>query len=656
MVAVVLYHAGLGCPGGFVGVDIFFVISGYLITRILEKDLAAGRFSITAFYQRRVRRIFPALFVMMLVIGALGIRFLPPLELKDFGRSVLMASAFSSNIFFFLRWSYFDHGSTMEPLLHTWTLSVEEQFYILWPWVLAGLHLRWIRRWTMPAVLAVIAGSLVLSSYWLGRSPIAAFYLLPSRAFELAIGALLSVGPAPIALRRIPRPAREIASVAGLVMILAAILLYSSQVPFPGVDALLPCVGAALVIAAGEGGQTLVGRLLSFRPIVWIGLISYSLYLWHWPILVFARLFLFGELTRTVAGFGVVLAVCVSWFSWRFIENPFRNPRVIGGTSGAWVAGGLATAAVFFVAGYVLDASQGLPGRSPQVAGWASEQMHRVNTELMASPCLAWGESLPPANACLLETGAQNSGYGVVLWGDSFAAHLAPALGSIDHQFGIVTREMTKAGCPPVLGIRFVAPNSLTIGCPAFNQNAVQNILADERVRVVVIAGWWNGLADGEMAASANGAAVSRSESRRLFIEGIRREVSLLTSSGREVVLVSHVPIPVMDPVTCLSRARFNRWNESGCNAGPASDFAAEENEIDGELAEATRDLPGVRIVYPFSLLCGGGFCQFVDHGEPLYWDGHLSDLGAARVAPALGDAIKDAVQAAGMQTALARN
>jgi len=648
VMAVVLYHAGFSCPAGFTGVDIFFVISGYLITRILEKDLAAGRFSVSTFYQRRIRRIFPALFLMILVFGALGLKFFPPLELKDLGMAVAATSAFSSNIYFFRRSDYFANFALTQPMLHTWTLSVEEQFYILWPWVLVLLH-RLRKRWTLPVVLAVIAGSITICSYWANRSPEAAFYLLPSRAFELAIGALLSLASVPALMQRIPRFMAEIVSIAGLGMILAAIMGYN-RLALPGTAALLPCLGAALVIAAGEGGSTLVGKLLSIYPIVWIGLISYSLYLWHWPILVFARIFFYGQLTPAVAAAAVGLAILISWLSWRFIENPFRNPRVIGGTSGDWVAGGLATTAVFGLAGLLLVGNEGLPGRSPEVARWETNQSRLLNEELFSSPCLILGASLPPEQACLLGPGNMQTGYSVVLWGDSFAAHWAPAFGTIDRRFGIVTREMTKMECSPVLGILFKPRKNLTADCPTFNQNVMRNILANERVRVVVMAGRWDSLAAGKTAAPASDTPVSPSESRRLFIQELRHTVSLLTSSGRQVVLVSHVPVPPLDPVTCLSRARFNGWDESRCDTLPASFFAVEDSQIDSALAEATRNLTGVRTVYPFSLLCDRISCRFVDQGEPLYWDGHLADAGAKLLTPPLAGGIKDALQAAGMQ------
>ena len=654
VIAVVLFHAQLGLTGGFVGVDIFFVISGFLITRILEKDLAAGRFSIMKFYERRMRRIFPAFFVMILCFGLLGMRFLPPDELKDMGKTIVAASAFLSNILFFRRAGYFAASSLSQPMLHTWTLSVEEQFYIFWPWVLFFLA-RFARRTRLTIILAIIVASVVLSSYWVGHDPDTAFYMLPSRAWELAIGALLSIAPVSTLLKRIPRWLAETASIAGLAMMLTAIFTYTKRVPFPGIGALLPCVGAALVIASGQGAPTLVGKLLSVRPMVWIGLISYSLYLWHWPILVFARIFTYGRLTYTAAIICVILAVLFSWLSWRFIERPFRNPLVIGGSSRLWVFGGLGATAAFLLLGLTLDRSGGFPRRSPAVAQWISQETHKAEVELIRSPCMAWGTTLPPEQNCLLGAGTSASGYNTVLWGDSNGAHLAPAFQVIDQQMGIVTREMTKAGCPPLVGIRFLPVTRMAIGCPAFNQNAIDNLLADPQVRVVVLAARWNALANGLSAAPAKGSGVNSVESRSLFVEALRHTVSLLTDSGRQVVLVSQVPSPELNPITCLSRARFNGWSEVGCDAMPVGFYAAEEGRIDGAFAEATDNLKNVRVVHPFDVLCNSGSCALVDQDGPLYWDAdHLSDRGAVLLIPALESGIKGAWQAAGMASALA--
>lgn len=649
VLAVVFYHTQLGCPGGFVGVDVFFVISGYLITRILEKDLLAGRFSVIKFYQRRIRRIFPALFVVIFTTGAIGLRFLPPDELKDLGKCIVAASAFASNILFFRRSGYFDHSSLIQPLLHTWTLSIEEQFYIFWPWFLALLQIPSLRRRKFPIVLLLVAGSLGLSSFWVSNKPLAAFYLLPSRAFELAIGALLSISPVPRILQRLPRRLADVASLAGFAMILAAIFLYGEHVGFPGVAALLPTLGAALVIGSGEGGPTIAGRILSLGPFVWIGLISYSLYLWHWPILVFARLFFFGELGRIGSVFCVVLSIVVAWFSWWLIESPFRNPNVLGGSSRTWVVGGLATTALFLVFGLILDFGAGFPGRSPKVAEWLAQETQRADVELIHSPCMSWNALLPPERGCVLNAAGPGASYNVALWGDSNGAHLAPAFAQIDKRLAIVTREMTKAGCPPVMDVRFLPPTEMTVDCPAFDRNVLRSILADPHVRVVILAARWNSLASGLTAAPPYRGSANAAESRRLFVEGLHNTVTKLIESGRQVVLVSQVPSPQLNPITCLARARFNGWNESRCDSMPADLYAAEEDRIDKALKDAAGNLPNVQIVHPMDVLCNNISCRLVDHGEPLYWDStHLSDAGAKLLGPQLEVSMRRALLSTG--------
>src|ERR1700674_821671 len=343
---VILFHANLFFPGGFVGVDVFFVISGYLITQIIERDLQANRFSVLVFYQRRIRRIFPALFVMFAVTILTAYLFMPPLELKDFGQSLLASSAFYSNFFFFRQSGYFAPTSEYAPLLHTWTLSVEEQFYVCWPLFLGVLTKTAKSKWKVPTTVFILLGALLLSAHWVNTHPNAAFYLLPSRAWELALGALLSFPSVSSVLARIPRKIASVASLAGILFLGLAVVTYDNLTPLPGFAALLPCVGAALVIAAGVGGPSAGGRVLSLRPLVWTGLISYSLYLWHWPILVFGRMIANHKLDAAERVSFIVLIFIVAWLSWRFVESPFRNLRVARPGSKNWVIGGLGTRAV----------------------------------------------------------------------------------------------------------------------------------------------------------------------------------------------------------------------------------------------------------------------------------------------------------------------
>jgi len=645
--AVILFHAQLGCPGGFVGVDIFFVISGYLITRIVQKDIDAKRFSLFRFYQRRIRRIFPALFAVILVFGLLGLRFLPPNELKDLGKTIVAASAFGSNILFFRRSGYFDTSSLQQPLLHTWTLSVEEQFYIFWPWILVFLNWRVLARIKPWAVGLVMACSLALSAYWVIYRTEAAFYLLPSRAWELAMGAILSIAPVPALLARVPRRIAEVASFAGLAMILASVFLLNGRTPFPGVAALLPCAGAALVIAAGEGRPTFTGRLLALPPLVWVGLISYSLYLWHWPILVFARLFGYGTLSTAASLLCVALIFLVSWISWRFVESPFRNPRVMGGSSTVWVMGGLATTALFLLAGLALVRGNGFPQRGPEVARWVAAQTQQADTLLIHSPCFSWSAALPPRAGCLLGSANPSAEEEAALWGDSNAAHLAPALSEIAPRMGIATRQLTKAGCPPVMGIHFLPTTRMTIDCHIFNDRALQEILRTSSVRVVIIGARWQGLVDNPTAAPANNRALDLPSSRALFIAALRRTILTLTQSGRKVILVGQVPAPELNPITCLARAHFSHWSDARCETMPEAAHAGEEARIEAALQAATQGIPNVQIIQPFNTLCSDGKCRLADGGVPLYWDvTHLSAAGSLLLEPELTSSLQQALQA----------
>ena len=286
VVPVVLGHAHVtGFAGGFVGVDVFFVISGFLITTILATEAREGSFSLTRFYERRARRLFPALFAVLIFCAAAAWTRFPAEDLEAFGRSLLATIFFGSNMLFWSETGYFDIAAEQRPLLHTWSLAVEEQFYLLFPlavwWTTRRMGGRYA-AWLWPAMGA----SFVLSVVWVPTHPSSAFYLVPARAWELLMGSALALGLVP-ALRQ--QSHRETCSALGTLFIAMSVVLYDANTPFPGSNAVLPCLGAALVIHAGHSGTTAVGRLLGTKPVVFVGLISYSLYLWHWPLLVFAR-------------------------------------------------------------------------------------------------------------------------------------------------------------------------------------------------------------------------------------------------------------------------------------------------------------------------------------------------------------------------------
>ncbi|HJR21579.1 MAG TPA: acyltransferase, partial [Dongiaceae bacterium] len=317
VIAVVLYHAGVPLAGGgYVGVDVFFVISGFLITSLILHEQAAGAFSLIDFYHRRVRRILPALFAMMSACAAAGWFLLAPADYIKLGKSIVGATLSVSNFYFWRDAGYFDTPAAEKPLLHTWSLGVEEQFYLVFPLFLI-LVARHVPHARLPLTALLCAASFAAGAIGAFRDPVEAFYLPHARLWELMVGALLAMGalPAPGNARL-----RSGAALLGLGLIAMPVLLYSHDTTFPGIAALPPVLGAALVIWSGMGGSSMAGRALATRPLVFLGKISYSLYLWHFPLLAFGFYLTLGDLGRLDTAVLLGFALLISMLSWRFVE------------------------------------------------------------------------------------------------------------------------------------------------------------------------------------------------------------------------------------------------------------------------------------------------------------------------------------------------
>lgn len=416
---VMLFHAGLTVmPGGFFGVDVFFVISGYLITRILLNDLEQQRYSILRFYERRARRILPALFLVMAFTIVPAFKLLPPEQLNIYFGSLRATALFYSNIFFHQNTGYFSPSAENQPLLHTWSLAVEEQFYVVFPLL---LWLLWrIARQRLTACLAILGLVGFSACLWqLSKNADAAFYLFHARAWELLVGAVLASGHASRASLSLPALFRNLSSLAGLGLILAGYLLVPAPQSVPGWPTLLPVVGTALVLAtAGEG--TVAGQILSWRPLVGIGLISYSAYLWHQPLYAFARLAPQGEPSAAVMIFLAALALGLAALSWRFVELPFRQQPSISGRH-IFASAGAGIAAFSIIAALALHGDWSRQRFTPeQLAHIDPPQSRRIEC--------AWITPLsqaPGVRLCNLNEGA---GQPVLLWGDSHAQALADEL------------------------------------------------------------------------------------------------------------------------------------------------------------------------------------------------------------------------------------
>jgi peptidoglycan/LPS O-acetylase OafA/YrhL len=330
VVPVVLFHAGVhALSGGFVGVDIFFVISGYLITSIILTELEQGKFSVLNFYERRARRILPALYGVMAVSSVLGYLWMMPDEFKNYGQSLLATTLFSNNILLSVTSGYWDLNSEFKPLLHTWSLGVEEQYYILFP-IFLMVGWKYFRKSIVASCLLIALASLLLANWGVDTRPEIAFYVLPTRAWEILLGALVAfyLKDRPDAATDESTTKNQLLSGCGLIMIVGAIVLFDKNYPAPGFYMLVPTLGAALIIVYARAG-TLAHRLLADKLVVGLGLISYSFYLWHQPLLAFSRIYLKSQPTLALSLGLVLMALVLSYLTWRFVEQPFRNRKAV---------------------------------------------------------------------------------------------------------------------------------------------------------------------------------------------------------------------------------------------------------------------------------------------------------------------------------------
>jgi peptidoglycan/LPS O-acetylase OafA/YrhL len=481
---VVAFHAGLhAARGGFVGVDVFFLISGFLITRLIVDQIQRDSFSISSFYVRRARRILPALLAVLLAVYLMGLAYCLPADMVDLSKSLIAAALSASNFYFWLHSSYFDGAAISKPLIHTWSLAVEEQFYLIWP-VFLVVGNRFCRRRLLSITALVSVLSLAASVVGAREFPNATFYLPLTRFWELSAGGLLALGIVPGALRPV---IRNVLAAAGLVLIVLSVLLIDPKMPFPGFLALPPCMGAFLVLLAGRDGDTVIGRFLSLRPIAFIGTISYSLYLWSWPITVFQRnyAFLMSGLSEPVSKlviFGVSLLV--AYASWKLIEMPFRTGAKRPSSRGLIkaVVAGTATLVALGVIGWLAG---GFPVRYSARELQAASHMDydgrgafRFGHCFLSDPMREW--RLDPS---CLAVSASKPNY--LLLGDSHAAHLWFGLNATFS--GANFLQATAADCLPTITHNFNESSK----CVQIMDDVYKDLLVRRRIDRVLLSAKW---------------------------------------------------------------------------------------------------------------------------------------------------------------------
>ena len=635
VVAVVLFHARLGpVGGGFVGVDVFFVISGYLITGIIFDDITAGTFSITTFYERRMRRLLPALIAVLSACTLAGYALLLPDEFRRLGQSVAAASAFVSNFHFWSQAGYFDKPQALKPLLHTWSLGVEEQFYLFFPPFL--LVVSKYTTWSIKRVLLIVALiSFGFSAIALVKHPDTAFYLPHTRLWELMIGALLVVTRyAAPATRRM----RTLLGFLGLGLIGVSIFAYSSNTLFPGPAALLPCIGTALIIHAGRNGGSVLHCILATRPLVHVGLISYSLYLWHWPILTFARAIRIQPLTSVEAVALVVLSLAVAELSWRFVESPFRSVRGRVSRRQIFALGGVATVAILLT-GATIALRGGIPARVPREVAIAEAGALDEDRGFRRRCSNFTPEQVAEDVLCKLGA-SQASQPTFLLWGDSHAYALAPIIAAVAHDAGKTGLFAGAGGCAPLLGVSNTPTRAFP--CEAFNDSVIALIRRNATLQTVFIASRWTLAADGRRNLNEGGAdrfvrdsesgEVSIAENQAVFRRGLARTLTALHAAGKNIVLIGPVPEIGFDVPTTLARSI---WFNDRLRIEPSlASFFIRQRFVMHTQADLQRHF-GFRLIQPYQALCDNMKCSVGGAEHPLYIDdNHLSITGTRVLRP----------------------
>ncbi len=623
VLSVLFDHLGIRLfHGGYIGVDIFFVISGYLITGIIVQEIKGNEFSLVRFYERRIRRIFPALFVALLFTVIASAILYDTGAFRDFGRSVVATTFFFSNIHFWTETGYFDAPAQIKPLLHTWSLAVEEQYYIVFPLLMVFLV-----RYFKSKIPYILGGITLISFGWnlyaLHYDASSAFYFSHLRAWELLIGGLLSLNL--IVVKPTPFISNILVWI-GFGMILIPMFLYSSVTEFPGVAAAIPVLGTALIIHVGKSNATFINGLLGTSPLVFIGKISYSLYLWHWPLIIFSKYYAIKKLTTLELSGIVFFTIVVAALSWKFIEIPLREKRVLKGRR------------IFIYAASIMI-----------IAAITGSSISSLNPSNTSSTERVWSlacnfnqdnnKKMAKLKACPI--GAKDQPATFVLWGDSHARVAAEGVSLAASKQNLGGSLMYSSGCPPLLGITRENEHD---ACELSREVIMKYIVEHPELKVVILAGRWTLWAEGSSYSYTDEIInfdiqdiQSKSEQKEsspvLFERGLERTVKALLELDRKVVIISQVPeigydVPLADFI-----ARRTGRDTNKIIALPLEKFY-ERNNRELSILDKISNTYKVEIVDPWKILCNDTACLPIKDEQVLYEDDHhLSVIGSQYLA-----------------------
>jgi peptidoglycan/LPS O-acetylase OafA/YrhL len=665
-------------PGGFIGVDLFFVISGYLITGTILRDVSDNKFTYIQFYARRFRRIAPALVVVLLGTFILGTYLLLPAELQALAEHVWAGAVFVTNILLWRQAGYFDAAAVTKPLLHLWSLGVEEQFYLLWPPLLLLAR----RRGFNTVVTFVIAlASFALNVALIAHHATATFYLMPTRLWELLVGALLvqlevSLGTARGAggviqslLGAHTAPAvRNLKAWMGLVCVLIATRMLHDGDAFPGWWALLPVGAGFLLISAGP--EAWLNRVaLSSRPAVVIGLFSYPLYLWHWPLLSLSHIAESGPPSRAIRIVCVLLALILAWLTWRVVERPVRrwfDFAVLPRSMRACVALSVAALVSIAIAGAIVQASSGFPGmfarRFPGQAG----QLADISVQLEDLAATPFPQKMFPRCSGVLEPGnvldwcnvaVPGRPIEVAVFGDSHAIYEFPGFADAFTKRGMNSLVIGSSACAPILGVRSFLKGTRE-KCSAANQLAVDVLKRDAEIRTVVLSALGpyyfsgtsfdvdhRGVSDAAnwVLEPLQGSGLTSKEA--LFEAGYSATIATLESAGKQVAFFVDVPELNFQPASCVPRPiRITKPMDQDACGLPRSTVMKRQAAYRALISRLAVAHPRMRVFDPLPYLCDSVLCSAMHAGRLVYRDSnHLTMYGGQYLGQPLADWLRSA-------------
>lgn len=620
--------------GGYVGVDIFFVISGFLISAMIFQAVEENTFSYMNFYARRIKRLFPALSIILFVTLVFGYFFAFPDELQLIGKHVAGSMVFISNIIYYREAGYFDTSAELKPLLHLWSLGIEEQYYILWPLLVALLFKR--LRSFLPIIVLFITASFFLNIMFISKHPTATFYLPITRFWELLIGSLLAyisikhgcvIESIKRSFKSHPRVALKLHDIfawIGAVLIITSIFFITKNKHFPGYRALLPTIGAFLIIAAGQRAW-INQKILAHRYFIFIGLISYPLYLWHWSLLTFFRIIV-EEPSSQVRILIILTSIFLAWLTYKFIEIPIRFGKQTKINSLLLIV----VLILLGVVGAYMYKSNGLPDRSfIKNMRLLTNDLSYDTSKIPYFPCPPHlKNSNPNLNYCLQSAKRPPN---AAVFGDSHADHIFHGIAKIDR-----TRNWVLAGnssCEPVIGINIEGGD--VSHCKERINNIIHYLKNEKRIQLVVLSFFGNIFKDTAFAADhvnahvgppilkisseENSALKNRAD---LFQYGIEKTVSELESAGKKIVIIIDVPELPFLPRDCIPRRLFNSGVIKQCGISKEI-ILKRQNQLRVILSKIKSNHPNIRIYDPLGFMCNEKNCRVKIDNILLYRDSH---------------------------------